>query len=109
MEKNMPDEYDGSVFNQAVLKTGNDVGDLAMGYYGSFMEVPYQDDKSLMISETKMLIDRGTEIIAEASFAYKGNFCAVDILRFTKDGAEIIEVKSSTGLKPVYYHDMAYQ
>jgi hypothetical protein len=109
LEKNMPDAADDSVVNQAVLKTGNDVGDLAMGYYGSYTEVPYQDDKSNMIDETKMLIDRGTEIIAEASFSYDGNFCAVDLLRFTKEGAEIIEVKSSTGLKPIYYHDMAYQ
>ncbi|NLG10433.1 MAG: DUF2779 domain-containing protein, partial [Coriobacteriaceae bacterium] len=29
-----PELFDDSVMNQAVLSTGNEVGDLAMGYFG---------------------------------------------------------------------------
>jgi hypothetical protein len=86
-----------------------------MGYYGAFAEVPYSEDKTTMIAETQRLL-MGTVIsdncprnICEASFSYDGNFCSVDILRVHKDGVEIIEVKSSTGIKPVYYDDIAYQ
>jgi hypothetical protein len=100
---------DESVKNQGVLDTGNKVGDLAMGYYGAYSEVPYNNDKSKMIAETKRLLDANTSIICEASFSYDGNFCSVDILRVCGGGVEITEVKSSTGINPIYYDDIAFQ
>jgi len=100
---------DESVQNKNIFITGNKVGDLAMGYYGEFCEVPYNDDKSVMIAETKRLLDKKTEIICEASFSFNGNFCSVDILRRRGGNFEITEVKSSTEVKPVYYDDVAYQ
>lgn len=33
----------------------------------------------------------------------------VDILRVEPDGVHIVEVKSSTHINEIYYHDMAYQ
>jgi hypothetical protein len=100
---------DESVKNQGVLDTGNKVGDLAMGYYGAYSEVPYNNNKSVMIDETKRLLDANTPIICEASFSYDGNFCSVDILRVCGGEVEITEVKSSTGIIPVYYDDIAFQ
>jgi len=100
---------DESVFNKAVFETGNRVGDLAMGYYGAFSEVPYNDDKSIMIAETKRLLDANTPIICEASFSHDGNFCSVDILRVRGSEVEITEVKSSTDISPIYYDDIAFQ
>ena len=41
MEAHRPELYDASIMNQAVLAAGNEVGDLAMGYYGDFVEVPF--------------------------------------------------------------------
>ena len=73
LSKNMPEELDNSVFNETVLETGNEVGDLAMGLFGAYTEVPF-GDLSQMIEQTKQLIDRGTAVIAEASFAYEGAF-----------------------------------
>lgn len=32
MQKNMPEQFDCSVMNNEILKTGNKVGDRAMGY-----------------------------------------------------------------------------
>jgi len=100
---------DESVQNKNIFITGNKVGDLAMGFYGEFCEVPYNDDKSVMIAETKRFLDKKTEIICEASFSFNGNFCSVDILRRRGGNFEITEVKSSTEVKPVYYDDVAYQ
>ena len=109
LKKYRPDEFDDSVMDEAVLATGNEVGDLAMGLLGNFVEVPY-GDLGEMIRITKDLIDAGERIIAEASFSYKGLFCSVDILKnHGSDSVEIYEVKSSTEIKDIYYHDAAYQ
>ncbi|WP_010256806.1 DUF2779 domain-containing protein [Treponema primitia] len=109
MKENKPDEYNDEVMNEAILKTGNEVGDLAMGYFGEFAEVAYNADKSRMISDTEKLLAEGHTVLCEASFSYKGNFCSVDILRKFKNAVEIVEVKSSTEIKPVYIDDMAFQ
>lgn len=37
----MPEQFDSSVINESVVSTGNEVGDLAMGYYGPFVEVEF--------------------------------------------------------------------
>ena len=112
MRKYKPDEVevDGSVVSR--MEAGNVVGDLAMGLFGDFVEVTAYDgdklDLSKMIADTKVEMDKGTEIICEASFQYNGLYCAVDILKKENEGWVIYEVKSSTKHedstddKPVY-------
>ena len=103
------DKFDDSVMNEAVLQIGNEVGDLAIGLFGDYVEIPF-GDLTEMIEKTAEEIDKGTPVIAEASFSYDGMFCSVDILKKTGNGGyEIYEVKSSTGIKPVFYDDAAYQ
>jgi hypothetical protein len=81
-----------------------------MGYYGDFVEVPFDHENMAgMIAETKRLLDAGTPVICEAAFSHDGNLCLVDILKVVGDGADIIEVKSSTSAKEIYLHDIAYQ
>ena len=110
MKQHMPEQFDDSVLNEAVLTTGSAVGDLAMGYYGPFTEVPFAEGRLQdMIECTAQLLAAGTPVICEASFSYDGNFCSVDILRVEPDGVRITEVKSSTHLKPINLHDMAFQ
>lgn len=110
MDLHMRDKFDESVLNQAVLETGSMVGDVAMGYFGDFVEVPYDpSDWSGAIALTRELLAAGTPSICEATFAYDGNLCMVDILRVEADGVHIVEVKSSTHINDIYYHDMAYQ
>ena len=43
LRQNMPEAFDDSVMNEAVLNTGSEVGDLAMGLFGEYTEVPYGD------------------------------------------------------------------
>ena len=104
---------------QAVFDRGNEVGDLAMGLFGDFVEITtYTDEKldiAAMIRKTREEFDKGTEIICEASFSYDGLYCAVDILRREADGYAIYEVKCSSAdeedsdLKEIYVADIAYQ
>lgn len=106
------------------FEAGNVVGDLAMGLFGDFIEVTTMTedgklDLKEMIRQTQECIAAGTENIAEASFTWNGNYCAVDILHKTIGGYAIYEVKSSTGsdakskntraVLEKYARDIAYQ
>ena len=102
LKKNKPEVYDDSVMNQSILETGNEVGDLAMGLFGAFTEVPYGDLGEMILA--------GEPIIAEGSFSYNRLFCSVDILKnLGSNCVEIYEVKSSTSVKDIYLDDAAYQ
>lgn len=98
----------------ARMENGNEVGDLAMGLFGDFVEVTAYNGDALdltkMIADTKAEMEKGTPIICEASFDYNGLYCAVDILKAENGGWAIYEVKSSThDDKQVYIADVAYQ
>ena len=110
MEKNKPEEFDESVTDQVVLDNGSEVGDSAMGLFGEYVEVPFDSDLGKMIKKTEELLEAGTSIICEASFSYEGLFCSVDILKnLGGRRVELYEVKSSTEVKDIYNHDVAYQ
>ena len=96
--------------NQNVLENGHEVGKLAMGLLGEYVEVPFDEKLDNMIKYTNDLITKGTPIITEASFSYNRLFCSVDILRNLGDNCvEIYEVKSSTSIHDIYYDDASYQ
>ena len=109
LKKNKPEVFDDSVMNESVLETGNEVGDLAMGLLGDYVEVPFGNLDEMIERTSELLVD-GIPIITEASFSYNGLFCSVDILKNLGSGVvEIYEVKSSTSVKDIYYDDAAYQ
>ena len=81
-----PDEATVDAGVEARFESGNEVGDLAMGLFGPFVEVTAKrEDGSLdlaaMVEKTKEEMERGTDVICEASFTFEKNYCAVDILR----------------------------
>ena len=99
---------------QRRFQEGNEVGDLAMGLLGDFVETTaYTADGKLdiaaMLKNTQKYIAEGKENICEAAFTKNGCYCAVDILHKTDGGYEIYEVKSSTDIYDVYLWDVAYQ
>ena len=107
--KEYDDKLDKAVMNEEVLETGKEVGKLAMGLLGDYVEVPH-DSHYKMIEATKEELKKCTQIITEASFSYNGLFCRVDILKRTGQGSfEIYEVKSSTEVKSINEDDVAYQ
>lgn len=114
MNKYKPEELvlDNSAL--ARMEAGNEVGDLAMGLFGDYVEVTtYKGEKldlQKMIADTKAEMDKGTPVICEASFEFSGLYCAVDILCKEDNGWAIFEVKSSTKSdKEIYIADIAYQ
>lgn len=114
LKKYKPEELALDESTLSRMETGNEVGDLAMGLFGDFVEVTaYNGDKldlPQMIAATKAEMEKGTPVICEASFQYNGLYCAVDILKKENGGWAIYEVKSSThDDKAVYLADVAYQ
>ena len=51
------EEFDESVNNENVLKNGNIVGDLAMGLFGEYKEVPFGDVKEKIINTAVSLLN----------------------------------------------------
>ena len=98
LRKYKPEEahLDGGIL--ARMDAGNEVGDLAMGLFGDFVEVTAYDGEKLdlpkMIENTKIEMEKGTNNICEASFSYNGLYCAVDILRKEENGWAIYEVNT---------------
>lgn len=93
---------------------GNEVGDLAMGLLGDFVETTAHTpegklDIPAMLKNTKKYLAEGKENICEAAFSKNGCYCAVDILHKTGGGYAIYEVKSSTKIEEAYLRDVAYQ
>ena len=114
MRKYKPEELviDDSLASR--MEAGREVGNLARGLFGGYVDVTsYVDEKldiSTMIEKTKHEIADGTEVICEAAFESDGLYCAVDILKKSECGWDIYEVKSSThDDEPVYMADIAYQ
>ena len=108
-----PDVATEDKAQEARFEEGNRVGDLAMDYLGPHEEVTaLMPDGSLDLSEmcrrTQDWMARGVENIAEASFSWDGNYCAVDILHKTPGGWAIYEVKSSSGTVSQHEDDPKY-
>ena len=118
-----PDEAKVDEALQARFAEGNEVGDLAMGFFGDYKEAKGKKpdgslDLAAMASQTRQYMEEGVENICEASFTLDNHYCAVDILRRNGDGWDIYEVKSSTYKGDehdtpkellVYSRDIAYQ
>ena len=103
-----PEEAE-DILPETVLENGTLVGDLARGFFGDYSLVEFSFNKSEMVNKTSEFILSGAENIAEAAFEHDGLYCAVDILHRNGDGWDIVEVKSSTDIHPVYIEDMAFQ
>ena len=95
--------------NESVFETGKEVGELAKGLFGDYVDIPFDEKINVRIQKTEQLMQDKPNVITEASFIYNNNFCSVDILKNDSDGVEIYEVKSSTKIKDIYVDDAAYQ
>ena len=98
---NKPEEATVDESLQARFEQGNKVGDLAMKLFGDYKEANAKKadgslDLGKMVEQTRQWMQEGVDNICEASFALEGHYCAVDILRKTKDGWAIYEVKSTS-------------
>ena len=95
---------------QAIFDTGSRVGEVARNHVpgGVLIDRPYQDYAG-RLADTQAAIESGARTIYEASFSAGGVFIAADILTRDDDGWRLIEVKSSTQVKPQHLPDAAVQ
>lgn len=95
---------------QAIFDQGHVVTGWAQKYFPGGIEVvgDPQDYESLF-KQTELNLKEGKPLF-EAAFTYKNSFARPDALVPNKDGSwDLFEVKSSTELKDVNLHDVAFQ
>ncbi len=94
---------------QRTLDNGIEFGILAQSYFGDYVVVERDADKS-MTDQTREFLENGAANIAEATFVANGGYCQVDILHRNEEGTfDIVEVKSSSQVKSYYLDDVAFQ
>ncbi|MDE3000460.1 MAG: DUF2779 domain-containing protein [Gemmatimonadota bacterium] len=110
LEVHRPDliEYDPGVEHR--MAVGEDVNDVARAQYPGGVLVEFDNVPNAAIEETGRLLEERPGIpIFEATIAADGVLVRVDILESSRDGFDLIEVKSTTSVKPHYYDDCAVQ
>jgi len=102
------DELSGE--QEAVFRRGREVGMLARGLFpGGEDSSPINWNYDGAVRRTAGLVKAGAKVIYEAAFLHDGILCLADILVKRRNGWELYEVKSSTGVKDVYLPDAALQ
>ena len=108
--KDLADPVDPS--QQALFDSDTEVGALARQRFpnGLLIEDPYNEHSRAMTSTSKALEDTSIPAIYEAAFLFEGIRIRVDILSRNGDGSfDLVEVKSSTSVKPEHIPDAAIQ
>jgi len=89
---------------------GTEVGRYAQLLFPGGVEVPFDGrTKVQQLSQTRDLLAKGAQTIYEATFSSEGVLVRADILRKTRDGWELYEVKSASDVKPHFPDDVAIQ
>lgn len=105
-------EPDVTASQQALFDQGHEVGAEAQKRFpsGILVKAPYYDSAAA-VAETEAAIKSGANTIFEATFSANGTVVKVDILhrKSPTSGWDLIEVKSSTSVKPEYLDDVAVQ
>lgn len=114
LKKHKPELQEDDASAAARMNTGNEVGDLARGLFGNYVDASNTDangnpDIPVMIALTNWFMAHDEESICEAAFSYDGLYCSVDILHREGDGFAIYEVKSTSEVKDYHIADAAYQ
>lgn len=93
---------------QAIFDQGNEVGARAREHVpgGILIEADSLDGK---LEATREALGRGERIIYEAAIEHDGALFIADILERNGPGWNLIEVKSSTKVKPAHRPDLALQ
>jgi hypothetical protein len=98
---------------QFIFDTGHEVGVLAQKYFGEGIEITepyYKIDQA--IRSTSKAVRQGKDLIFEATAcSASGAYSRIDIFKKVdgSDTWDLIEVKSSTGVKDYHIDDMALQ
>jgi hypothetical protein len=92
---------------QKIFDEGHIVGEFAKKLFPEGIDIEDEDFKG-NLEETKKLLAKGKPLF-EPAFMVDRLYSRADVLEPTKDGWNIIEVKSSTAVKDVNLQDVAFQ
>ena len=94
---------------QALFDQGHEVGELAKKLFPNGIQVTWDQGFEEVVAESQRLLAQRKPLF-EAGFRYGNTYARADILvPVDGDAWDIIEVKSSTSVKPVNLHDLAFQ
>jgi len=101
---------DSDASQEAAFEQGREVGALARRLFPNGIEVGSgMNDVDGTVRFTKEALPLRVPLF-EAAFAANGGYCRVDILFPASVGAwDILEIKSTTEVKDVHLHDLAFQ
>lgn len=101
----VPDAAQQDTFDQ-----GHRVGAAAQACFpgGVLVDAPHRDFEA-RVAQTRAAIEAGAPAIFEAAFFAEQVFVAVDILERSTDGWTLVEVKSTSRVKPQHLPDAAVQ
>jgi hypothetical protein len=96
---------------QGIFDRGHAVGKLAHALYPGGLDASADigQNRALGIQRTLDWLELGVNTIYEAAFAFPGGYAAVDMLHHQDGERHMVEVKSSTEVKPYVVKDAAYQ
>jgi len=98
-----------SATSELNVSKGNEIGNLARRNYPDGILVEHVDRPDLAIFETKTLMQSMASPIFEAAYLFEDCFIRADIMAPTEAGWQMIEVKSSGGIKEHFLSDCAIQ
>ena len=101
-----------SASQQALFDSGTSVGELARERFadGVLVEEQYFERRQAERTTQRLLADETIPALYEPAFSFEGVHTRVDILKRAEGSQfDLIEVKSSTGLKDVHVQDVAIQ
>ena len=95
---------------QQIFDQGHLVGAAAQARFpgGVLIDAPHREFDA-RVAQTRAAIDAGAPVVFEASFFADDVFVAVDVLERARTGWTLVEVKSTTKVKPQHVPDVAVQ
>lgn len=110
LEVNQPELATVSEGAQAIMATGNVLGDIARSFHAGGVLIESQGNLSEAIRQTaEHLAAKQRKPIFEATFQHEGTLVRADLLLPEKKAWRLVEVKSSTSVKDYHLADAAIQ
>jgi Domain of unknown function(DUF2779) len=103
-------ELEVDAAQQFIFDRGDEVGRMAQQYVpgGTLIDVPHHE-RERRLRATAEALSSGAKVLYEPAFEHDRVLVVVDILEKKRGGWNLIEVKSTTSVKPQHYPDVAVQ
>ncbi|NJL44197.1 MAG: DUF2779 domain-containing protein [Nitrosarchaeum sp.] len=89
---------------QRRMRLGSEAGAYARNYFPGGIFIQGKE----ALAQTRALLEQAKPLY-EATFTHQNLLCKVDVLLKAQDKYDIVEVKSSTSVKPEHLYDVAFQ